>query len=436
MGGEETEISKATTAILLEAANFEPISLLRTSERLALRTEGSNRWEKGVDPHLAGAAATMATRLIVELAGARWTGGADVQATMPEPAVLALRPERTSALLGTEVAPDRQQGDPRRGRFRSRGRRLPRADLACARRHAGDRSRRGGGALRPRRDPIHPAAARRHLRAPDAVAARTTPRRGRARGLRLLGGVHLVVRGDGRAAPAGADLPGGGRASHVARREPRRRGARQRRRRRDRGRALRDRAHVPHRRRAARRALARRGRRRRRPRRREVGRRAAVRGFEGRAVVRTRSGAAAPSRQGGAHRRGLARRASSVGARGDVGRVRARPRRARRAGPGRGDVRGGERLPGGAPGSRLRRRRRRPRGCARRGHARGGRAGASLGARLRRVPRRADRRGEEVARVPHRVRVERAHADRRGGRRRPRPDREALETRFGAVLRA
>jgi phenylalanyl-tRNA synthetase beta chain len=103
MGGEETEVSETTTSVLLEAANFEPISLLRTSERLALRTEGSNRWEKGVDPHLAGPAATLATRLIVELAGARWTGATDVQAQLPERAVIQLRPERTDALLGLEV---------------------------------------------------------------------------------------------------------------------------------------------------------------------------------------------------------------------------------------------------------------------------------------------------------------------------------------------
>ncbi len=50
MGGEETEVSERTTNVLLEAANFEPIGILRSSERLALRTEGSNRWEKGVDP--------------------------------------------------------------------------------------------------------------------------------------------------------------------------------------------------------------------------------------------------------------------------------------------------------------------------------------------------------------------------------------------------
>jgi phenylalanyl-tRNA synthetase beta chain len=103
MGGEETEVSETTTSVLLEAANFEPVSLLRTSERLALRTEGSNRWEKGVDPHLAGPAARLATRLIVELAGARWTGAADVQAQLPERAVIELRPERTDGVLGLEV---------------------------------------------------------------------------------------------------------------------------------------------------------------------------------------------------------------------------------------------------------------------------------------------------------------------------------------------
>ena len=54
MGGEETEVSSATTNVLLEAANFEPVGILRSSERHALRTEGSNRWEKGVDPYVAG----------------------------------------------------------------------------------------------------------------------------------------------------------------------------------------------------------------------------------------------------------------------------------------------------------------------------------------------------------------------------------------------
>jgi phenylalanyl-tRNA synthetase beta chain len=108
MGGEETEVSSSTTNVLLEAANFEPVGILRSSERHALRTEGSNRWEKGVDPHVAGPAATYATQLIVELTGARWTGAEDVRGALPEPAVIRLRPERTSGLTGLEVPEDEQ----------------------------------------------------------------------------------------------------------------------------------------------------------------------------------------------------------------------------------------------------------------------------------------------------------------------------------------
>ena len=69
MGGAETEIGEATTTVLLEAANFEPYGIYRSSERHRLRTEGSNRWEKGVDPHLAGPAAELATSMLLELAG-------------------------------------------------------------------------------------------------------------------------------------------------------------------------------------------------------------------------------------------------------------------------------------------------------------------------------------------------------------------------------
>jgi phenylalanyl-tRNA synthetase beta chain len=110
MGGEETEVSERTKNVLLEAANFEPIGILRSSERHALRTEGSNRWEKGVDPYVAGPAATYASQLIVELSGAQWTGAEDVQAAMPKRATIPLQPERTSELIGLEV-PEEEQGE-------------------------------------------------------------------------------------------------------------------------------------------------------------------------------------------------------------------------------------------------------------------------------------------------------------------------------------
>jgi phenylalanyl-tRNA synthetase beta chain len=114
MGGEETEIGDDTTEILLEAANFEPNTIFRTSERLRLRTEGSNRWEKGVDPYLAEQAATLATELIVELTGAEWVGHIDVHGDLPAPPVVRFRPERTDAVIGIETPVEEQHAILRR----------------------------------------------------------------------------------------------------------------------------------------------------------------------------------------------------------------------------------------------------------------------------------------------------------------------------------
>jgi phenylalanyl-tRNA synthetase beta chain len=109
IGGEETEIGESTTDVLLEAANFEPTGLYRTSERLRLRTEGSNRWEKGVDPYLAEQAAKLATKLIVETARARWVGHVDVKADLPQRPVIAYRPERADEVVGLETPADQQR---------------------------------------------------------------------------------------------------------------------------------------------------------------------------------------------------------------------------------------------------------------------------------------------------------------------------------------
>ncbi len=110
MGGEETEIGEGTTTVLLEAANFEPYGIYRTSERQRLRTEGSNRWEKGVDPYLAGPAAELATSLVLELTGAAWTAASDVQGELPARHVIAYRPRRADQVIGIETPPERQYG--------------------------------------------------------------------------------------------------------------------------------------------------------------------------------------------------------------------------------------------------------------------------------------------------------------------------------------
>ena len=110
MGGEETEISDETSEVLLEAANFEPTGIFRSSERLRLRTEGSNRWEKGVDPYLAEPAANLATQLLADTAGAVWVADADVHEGLPERPVIRYRPERADEVIGLETPPAEQLG--------------------------------------------------------------------------------------------------------------------------------------------------------------------------------------------------------------------------------------------------------------------------------------------------------------------------------------
>ncbi|HXD62029.1 MAG TPA: phenylalanine--tRNA ligase subunit beta [Lacisediminihabitans sp.] len=74
MGGASTEISDGTTNVLIEAANFDPVSIARSARRHKLPSEASKRFERGVDPKVAEAAAARVVQLLVELAG----GTADV----------------------------------------------------------------------------------------------------------------------------------------------------------------------------------------------------------------------------------------------------------------------------------------------------------------------------------------------------------------------
>jgi phenylalanyl-tRNA synthetase beta chain len=75
MGGESTEVSLNTKRVLIEGANFEPISISRSARRHKLVSEASKRFERGVDPAVAPIAAARVAQLLVELAGGVITGG-------------------------------------------------------------------------------------------------------------------------------------------------------------------------------------------------------------------------------------------------------------------------------------------------------------------------------------------------------------------------
>ena len=104
MGGQVSEVSDATTRVLLEVANWNGTNILRTSRQLGLRSEASARFEKQLHPDLCLRAQRIASRLLVELCGARMVPGIiDVTAAPPEQRQLTLRGSRVSSLLGMEI---------------------------------------------------------------------------------------------------------------------------------------------------------------------------------------------------------------------------------------------------------------------------------------------------------------------------------------------
>ncbi|HLJ07342.1 MAG TPA: phenylalanine--tRNA ligase subunit beta [Acidimicrobiia bacterium] len=104
MGGGDSEVSDATTEVLLESAYFTPDGILRTSKRLGLRTESSARFERGVDPNGTLRAAERAWELFTEIASGQTAHGTLDEYPAPiEPIRVSLRTARVNDVLGTDL---------------------------------------------------------------------------------------------------------------------------------------------------------------------------------------------------------------------------------------------------------------------------------------------------------------------------------------------
>ena len=104
MGGANTEVNDGTTSVLLEAANFNFLSIRRTSGLLKLSSEAGGRFGKRVDPELTVKALARACELLAEVAGgtARPIYG-DVYPGKPQPRSIDLDPAYVNRILGTEI---------------------------------------------------------------------------------------------------------------------------------------------------------------------------------------------------------------------------------------------------------------------------------------------------------------------------------------------
>ena len=107
MGGAETEVTAATTAILLESANFHFVSIRKTTQALKLPSEASTRFGRGVPPAQAEPAARRATELIRTLAGGTVARGvADCYPAPQVPSIVTLDVADAKRILGMEVPRD------------------------------------------------------------------------------------------------------------------------------------------------------------------------------------------------------------------------------------------------------------------------------------------------------------------------------------------
>jgi phenylalanyl-tRNA synthetase beta chain len=105
MGSAESEVSEATTDLVLECAYFQPARIRRTRRALGLASEASHRFERGIDLFAMPDALRRAVELIVAVAGGTLREPPlDLWPAPHEERTLFLRPERVARLLGVPVA--------------------------------------------------------------------------------------------------------------------------------------------------------------------------------------------------------------------------------------------------------------------------------------------------------------------------------------------
>ncbi len=105
MGGFDTRVTDATTAVFLEAAHFAPAAIMGRGRKLGLHTDAGHRFERGVDPALPRIAIEYATRLVLDLAGGTPAPVTEAvrDADLPQPTTIVLRRARIARVLGITI---------------------------------------------------------------------------------------------------------------------------------------------------------------------------------------------------------------------------------------------------------------------------------------------------------------------------------------------
>ncbi len=103
MGGKETEVSDATVNVLLESARFDPLCVRKTARILAMMSDSSYRFERGIDPTLPRRASARAAQLLTQIAGGKLDGPlAEAGDEGYTPKKLSLRMDKLRRVIGVD----------------------------------------------------------------------------------------------------------------------------------------------------------------------------------------------------------------------------------------------------------------------------------------------------------------------------------------------
>ena len=103
MGGLDSEVTQDTRRLMIESAHFSGVSVRRTSRRLGLRSEASNRFEKGVDTHGIVATLGRVCELLLDLGAGRPVAIVDEVKKLPPQRQVSISVQHTSTVLGVEL---------------------------------------------------------------------------------------------------------------------------------------------------------------------------------------------------------------------------------------------------------------------------------------------------------------------------------------------
>lgn len=105
-GGNKAEVTNKTTSIILESANFDPVSVRKTSRKHGIVTDSSKRFEHHISPELVRTALELLTHMVINLAGTSNTKVSEIVDKYPnkqEKVQVQVSVDTVNKILGIDI---------------------------------------------------------------------------------------------------------------------------------------------------------------------------------------------------------------------------------------------------------------------------------------------------------------------------------------------